>query len=60
MFKEVLNHSDLSHWAEAGLIVFFSVFVGVTVWSMTRSRKLVRQWAMLPLEDSSVEKEVEQ
>ena len=60
MFKEVLNHSDLSHWAEAGLIVFFAVFVGVTVWSMTRSRKLVRQWAMLPLEDSSVEKEVEQ
>ena len=49
MFKDVLQHANLSHWAEAGLLVFFVVFVGVSIWAMTRPKKTVQQWAEIPL-----------
>lgn len=51
MFKDVLNHANLAHWAEAGLIIFFTVFVGVMLWAFTRSRKTIHNWALIPLED---------
>jgi hypothetical protein len=53
MFKEVLNHADLAHWAEAGLVIFFAVFILVTLWAMTRSRRTLQDWALIPLEDGS-------
>jgi hypothetical protein len=53
MFKEVLNHANLAHWAEMGLLIFFVVFVGVSIWAFTRSRETIRNWALLPLEDET-------
>jgi cbb3-type cytochrome oxidase subunit 3 len=53
MFKDVLRHADLAQWAEAGLVVFFLVFLLAVAWAMTRRRNEVRQWAALPLDDGA-------
>jgi hypothetical protein len=55
MFKDVLIHADLSHWAEAGLVIFFVIFVGAMIWTLTRPRRMVEEWARLPLHDSHPE-----
>lgn len=57
MFKDVLNHANLTLWAEAGLVVFFLVFVGVAVWTFTRSRKQVEEWSAIPLSGGREESE---
>jgi hypothetical protein len=49
MFKDVLQHANLTHWAEMGLVIFFVVFLGAVVWTLTRRRQDVEQWATLPL-----------
>ncbi len=52
MFKDVLNHANLTIFAEVGLLIFVAVFVGVTVWAFTRPRSQVKRWSQLPLNDS--------
>lgn len=49
MFKEVLQHMDLSALTSAGLIIFFIVFLFVTFYALTRSRSQAQQWAQIPL-----------
>jgi cbb3-type cytochrome oxidase subunit 3 len=49
MFKDVLQHADLTRWAEMGLVIFFLVFLGAVAWTFTRPRREVEQWATLPL-----------
>ncbi len=49
MFKDVLNHSDLSLWAQAGLVIFFVCFVAVTIWVIARPRGEMDRCASLPL-----------
>ena len=54
MFKDVLTHANLTHWAEMGLVIFFLVFLGAVVWTLTRSRREVEQWARLALHESEL------
>lgn len=35
----------------AGMLIFIAVFVGVAAWILTRSRRQVRDWSQMPLED---------
>ena len=49
MFNDVLNHANLVHWAEMGLVIFFVVFVLTTAWAMTRRKAEIEEWAALPL-----------
>ena len=45
MLKEIL----FAHSAEIGLMLFVLVFVGTTLWAITRTRKQVDHWSSLPL-----------
>lgn len=49
MFKDVLQHMDLSVLTSAGLIIFFIVFLFVLLYALTRSRSQAQQWAEIPL-----------
>ena len=49
MFKDVLTHANMVHWAEMGLVIFFAVFVLTTAWAMTRPKRQVEQWSAIPL-----------
>lgn len=52
MFKDVLNNANgMVHFAEIGLVIFLAVFVGVTIRTMTRTRKEIAHDASLPLTD---------
>ena len=46
----ILSFVDPSRLGEAGLVTFFTVFVGMTVWAMTRRRQEIDRWSALPLE----------
>jgi len=50
MDTDVLTHAGLAHWAEAGLAIFFVTFIGITIWSLTRTREEVEEWSNLPLQ----------
>lgn len=49
MFKDVLQHMDLSVLTSAGLIIFFIVFLFVVLYALSRSRSQAQQWAEIPL-----------
>lgn len=49
MYKDVLNHANMVHWAELGLVIFFAVFLLTTIWAVTRPKRQVREWSALPL-----------
>ena len=56
MFKDVLNHmAGASNYASIGLVIFFVVFIGITVNALTRSKRDVAHWSTLPLEESNKE-----
>lgn len=52
MFKEIYNLDTIALLAKAGLVIFFLVFLGVSIWAMSRPKKDVKAWADLPLSDS--------
>lgn len=44
------------HWfAKVALVVFFVFFVGVVIWTLTRSRRQMKDNAQIPLEEDVVE-----
>lgn len=49
MFKDVLNHADMTVWAEMGLVIFFAVFIAVCFYAVTRSKRQIEQWSAIPL-----------
>lgn len=52
MFKDVLNHvGSFTGYAEVGLVIFFAVFVFVTLRAVLTPRKVSREWSELPLHD---------
>ena len=52
MLKQLLIHMDIARFGEIGLVIFFVVFVAVTVWAISRSRRDVEQWSAIPLENT--------
>lgn len=52
MFKDVLNHmAGAADYASIGLVIFFAVFIGVSVRALAQSRQNVSTWSRLPLAD---------
>ena len=49
MLKETLSHMDLTALTVAGLVLFFVVFIAVTLFAFTRSPKHAEQWSRIPL-----------
>jgi len=49
MIKDVLSNGALTHFATIGLVIFVVVFIGITVWVVTRSRKEIQTWSQIPL-----------
>ena len=53
MVKESIADLGLTPFAVGGLLVFFGVFVAITVWTLTRRQKQVVTWSSLPLADGT-------
>lgn len=53
MFKDVLNHANLSFYAQIGLVIFFAAFLLVVLRTLLQSRRTINNWASLPLEDDN-------
>lgn len=51
MFKEIISNGDTTHYALWGLVIFVAVFVCITVWALTRSKKEIHDWSSMPLDD---------
>ncbi|MDX9912193.1 MAG: hypothetical protein RBS39_10205 [Phycisphaerales bacterium] len=51
MLRDVISHMGLSFFAEAALVLFFVVFVVVSVVAMRGSRRSASQMAMMPLRE---------
>ena len=49
MLQKVLSDGSLTAFATTGLVLFVAVFVGTTVWVLTRKKGQVQQWSRLPL-----------
>jgi len=50
MLRDVVGGADFSMNAVIALLVFFLVFLGLTVWVLSRRQKTVDRWAGLPLD----------
>jgi cbb3-type cytochrome oxidase subunit 3 len=50
MFTALATIIDVSTAGEIGLILFVLIFLGVAVWTFTRSRHEVDHWADIPLD----------
>jgi cbb3-type cytochrome oxidase subunit 3 len=49
MFKEVLTHMDMSALSTAGLLLFFVVFLAVTLYALSRTPQQADRWSRIPL-----------
>ena len=52
MFKEVFSMDIVRLFTQLGLVIFFLVFVAVSIWAYTRPKREVDNWAEIPLSDS--------
>jgi cbb3-type cytochrome oxidase subunit 3 len=50
-FKEIFESTSADLLSSIALVIFFSVFLLVTLWVLTRKRKTVNRWASIPLHD---------
>lgn len=55
MLRDVVGGADFSMNAVIALLVFFLVFLGLTVWVLSRRQKTVDRWAGLPLDADEAE-----
>ncbi len=53
MIKESIADLGLTPYAVYGLLTFFGVYIGITIWTMTRLYKQVSRWSSLPLNDEA-------
>ena len=53
MFKEIFHHIDLGRIGETGMLLFFIVFVAVTIRAILTSRAEMERWAKLPLNNGT-------
>ncbi|MFT3787432.1 MAG: hypothetical protein QM770_14905 [Tepidisphaeraceae bacterium] len=59
MFKEILNFNPNTYdfvatVAKIGLLIFFVVFVSMSIFAMTRRKKDVARWGALALDEGDV------
>lgn len=52
MIKQALAGLGLDVFAVIGLVLFVATFVGITIWTLSRSRSQIDRWSSLPLDDS--------
>ena len=57
MFKEIFHHIDLGHIGETGMLLFFIVFVAITIRAIMTSRAEMDRWAKLPLNSGSIDED---
>ena len=50
-FKEIFESTSADTLSSIALVIFFSVFVLVTLWALTRKKKTIDRWSSLPLHD---------
>ena len=55
MFKEVLQAMDFTVLAQIALVIFFGVFVAVTIRTWTRSKGEMDRQSQIPLSDEPIE-----
>ncbi len=55
MFKEIFHHIDLGRIGETGMLLFFIVFVAVTIRAILTSRAEMDRWAELPLSNGTTD-----
>jgi cbb3-type cytochrome oxidase subunit 3 len=52
MIQRVLSHYSLTSLTDAGLILFFSVFIGALIWTLRKKNSnLYKYLEQLPLEE---------
>lgn len=49
MLKELLTQLDAAKLSTSGLILFFIVFVAVTLYAITRTPRQAEAWSRIPL-----------
>jgi cbb3-type cytochrome oxidase subunit 3 len=49
MLKDVLTQMDTTALTTTGLILFFVVFIAVTLYALTRAPRQADEWARIPL-----------
>lgn len=58
MYKNVLQGIDnIEIWPVISFVIFFIFFLCLLVWVFTADKKIIDRMKMLPMEDSSPEKE---
>ena len=55
MFRDVINHMDLSVYAEVPLVIFMGVFIAVAIKVLRSPKDRWQDCADIPLEDTSEE-----
>ncbi|MEM1026753.1 MAG: cbb3-type cytochrome c oxidase subunit 3 [Planctomycetota bacterium] len=53
MFKHILSEANLTAFATWGLVIFVAVFLGVTIWTLTRPKRTVDKWSSIPLKEGT-------
>ena len=51
MIKQMLSEAGLAPFAVIGLVIFVAVFVGISLWALTRRKRQIDNWSSMPLED---------
>lgn len=52
MFKYILQSVENINWLAAGILVlFFVVFVGMTIWAVSKKKEYLDKMSNLPLEE---------
>ncbi|MFI4861388.1 MAG: hypothetical protein ACIAXF_11975 [Phycisphaerales bacterium JB063] len=55
MFKDVLRAMDFTLLSQIALVLFFLVFIAVTIRTLLRPRKEMESQASIPLSDQPIE-----
>jgi len=55
MIRSVMEGSGSAVFAIVGLVIFVAVFIGLTVWVLTRRQKQVDKWSNIPLHDEPID-----
>lgn len=51
MSFSTLSQVDIAALKVAGLVIFLAVFIGIVLWTLTRSRRQIDRWSEMPLDD---------